>query len=169
MINGVTARTLDEPESCIAATRTFDFLHAFYSIYKSGKRVFLLEKRPNGLKNGAVPTQRDIQAHQVAQKRFAEHPIKKAEYYQRLMQSTGASSIRRLAEITGEDWSYLAKLLRVLTLPQGIRDFLTNNPFPEIIKHFHLRRLLEILRTGDAGAQLTRFHDMLGQISSEQH
>ena len=77
------------------------------------------------------------------------------------MESTGASSIRHLAEITGEDWSYLAKLLRTLDLPQGIRDFLTKNPLPEIVKYFHLRRLSELVRINDEDRQMSRFREMI--------
>lgn len=85
------------------------------------------------------------------------------------MRSTGASSIRQLAEMTGEDWSYIAKVLKTLGLPEGIRNFLMKSPCEEVVKHFHLRRLLEILRAGDTEAQFARFRDILGQISSNQH
>ena len=80
------------------------------------------------------------------------------------MESTGASSIRHLAEITGEDWSYLAKLLRTLDLPQGIRDFLTKNPFPEIVKHFHLRRLSELVRINDEERQMSQFRKIVSEL-----
>jgi len=102
-----------------------------------------------------------MQAHRVAQKRFENNPIKKAEYYERLMQSTGASSIRQLAEITGEDWSYIAKLLKILDLPEGIREYLRNPNEPEVFKYFHLRRLLELVRLTDQDAQTERFCHML--------
>lgn len=165
--NGVPTRTLDELKASVAISRSFDYFESFYSIYKSGKRVFVLEERPKGLKAGLVPTQKDLQKHRTFQKRLANNPIKKAEYFQRLMESTGASSIRQLAEMTGEDWAYIAKVLKTLELPQGIRDFLLKNPFMEIVKYFHLRRLLEILRTGDEEAQFAKFRDMLGQISAD--
>lgn len=84
------------------------------------------------------------------------------------MESTGASSIRQLAEMTGEDWSYIAKLLRILDLPQGIREFLVKNPFPEIVKCFHLRRLLEIMDIKDKDQQLSRFCEIVSELKSEE-
>lgn len=71
------------------------------------------------------------------------------------MQSTGASSIRHLAEITGDDWSYIARLLRIIKLPESIKCFLIEQQNPVIMKHFHLRRLLEIVRL-PADAQIQR-------------
>ncbi len=161
---GVPTRTLDELISQVAISRSFDYFESFYSIYKSGKRVFVLEDRPNSLKTGLIPTQKDLQKHRIFQKRLENNPIKKAEYFKRLMESTGASSIRQLAEMTGEDWSYIAKLLRILNLPQGIREVLTKNPFPQIVKHFHLRRLLEIVKLGDERLQLARFREILDKL-----
>lgn len=111
-----------------------------------------------------VPTQKDLQKHLTFQKRLENNPIKKAEYFRRLMESTGASSIRQLAEMTGEDWSYIAKLLRILDLPPGIREFLAKNPFPEIVKYFHLRRLLEIVDIKDGDQQMTRFRKIVSEL-----
>ena len=77
------------------------------------------------------------------------------------MQSTGASSIRHLAEITGEDWSYIARLLRILKLPEPIKSFLLENQGPAVVKYFHLRRLLELARLGDEDVQFARFRQIL--------
>ena len=72
-----------------------------------------------------------------------------------------------MAEITGEDWSTIAKVLRILELPKGIQDFLSKNPFPEFMKHFHLRRLLELVRFGNADIQFVRFREMLDEINPD--
>ena len=80
------------------------------------------------------------------------------------MQSTGASSIRHLAEITGEDWSYLAKIFRILELPEEIRNFLRKNLYPELVKYFHLRCLLEIVRL-PKHAQTQRFREICEAIA----
>jgi len=126
-----------------------------------GKRVFTLEARPKGLISDATPTQSHLKKHQVYENRLANHPIKKAEYFQRLMESTGASSIRQLADMTGEDWSYIARLLKVLKLPEEIRDYLAFQDDPQTVGYFNLRRLLEISAIGEKKAQLQLFRDML--------
>jgi len=82
------------------------------------------------------------------------------------MQSTGASSIRHLAEIAGEDWSHIARVLRILELPSPIRDFLRCHPDPLIVKKFHLRRLLELVHLGDADLQFSRFREVLTLIQT---
>ncbi len=122
-------------------------------------------ERPAELSDTETIDQKVWEKHQVHLKRLENHPLKKAEYYLQLKESTGVSSVRGLAEITGEDWSYVAKVLRTLELPQGIRNFLTNNPFPEIIKHFHLRRLLEIVRINDEDRQLSQFRAMVSELT----
>jgi len=66
--------------------------------------------------------------------------------------------------LTGEDWSYIAKLLKIQKLPEGIRDYLNANQEPEIIEHFNLRQLLEIVRLKDEKAQFERFQEMISEV-----
>lgn len=102
--------------------------------------------------------------HEAYLKRIENFPLKKAVYYRNLQGSVGVKSVRGLSEITGEDWSYIAKVLRTLVLPHEIQDFLNKNPFPEIVKHFNLRRLLELVRLGDSNLQFSRFREILSKF-----
>ena len=77
---------------------------------------------------------------------YSQAFLKKALYYRDLQESSGVKSVRGLSEITGEDWSYIARVLKTLELPELIQTFLNQNQDPAIIKHFHLRRLLELAR-----------------------
>ncbi len=101
--------------------------------------------------------------HQTYLKRLENFPLEKAEYYQNLKQSTGAKSVRALSEHTGEDWSYIAKVLRTLDLPEPIQEFLRTNKNPEIVKQFHLRKLLELVRIEDEEVKLSQFLEILDE------
>jgi hypothetical protein len=99
--------------------------------------------------------------------RLENFPLKKAEYYRELQRTTGIKSVRGLSEITGEDWSYIAKLLKTLELPIAIQDYLKNHQEPEIVKHFHLKHLLEIVRLEFETLQLAKFREMLEELRSD--
>ena len=98
--------------------------------------------------------------------RLDNFPLKKAEYYRELQESTGIQSVRGLSEITGEDWSSIARALRTLELPAPIRDYLQSRRDPAIVKTFHLRRLTELVRLGNEDIQFSRFREMLDEINS---
>jgi hypothetical protein len=83
----------------------------------------------------------------------------------RLKESQGVNSIRGLAKITGEDWSYVAKIIRTLELAEPIKEFLRSNKNdPAILQFFHLRKLLDIVRQGEERQQLTRFRGMIEEL-----
>ena len=97
--------------------------------------------------------------------RLERFPLDKAEYYINLKESHGVNSIRALGKLTGEDWSYIAKILRTLELPEPIKDFLRNNKNnPDIIQFFHLRKLLDIVRQGEERLQLSRFRELMQEF-----
>lgn len=148
--------------------RTFIFKQTFYGIFQHGKKQILSGKRPSQLTDVETIDQKILKKHSVYLTRLESFPLKKAAYYHQLKESTGVQTVRGLSEITGEDWSYIAKLLRILNLPQGIREFLTKNPFPEIVKHFHLRCLLEIVSIKDEDQQLSRFREIVSELKFEE-
>jgi hypothetical protein len=108
--------------------------------------------------------QRIWEKHQTYLQRLENFPLKKAAYYRDLQESTGIKSARGLSEITGEDWSYIAKVLKTLSLSTPIQEFLNTHREPTIIQHFHLRRLLEILRLQEEHLQFARFREILEEI-----
>ena len=67
-----------------------------------------------------------------------------------------------MGQLTGEDWSKIAKLLRILDLPDAIKGYLRNHKDePEIVEFFILNRLLDIVRSGNEREQLYQFRKMM--------
>ena len=62
------------------------------------------------------------------------------------MEVMGCRSIRDFARRTGEDWSLVARHLRLLQLPDGIVFFLEQNQTPAVLRHFTVKRLDELTR-----------------------
>lgn len=165
--NGAPLLTLGESFGDLSASRTFEYSRPFYSIYGKRRQHFVFGERPEELAGVETIDQKVLEKHRVHLVQLENYPLKKAAYYRQLQESTGIKSVRGLAEIKGEDWSSIAKVLRTLELSGKIKDFLSKNPFPEFVKHFHLRRLLELVRLGDGNAQLARFREIIEQIQAE--
>ena len=161
--NGVAYLTLNDS----LEVRTFQYSQTFYSIYQHRRRQIVFGERPKELCEVETIDQRVWEQHQVHLKRLDNFPLKKAEFYKNLQQSTGIKSVRALSEITGEDWSYIARILKTLTLPEAIQNVLKENQQSEVVKQFHLRKLLELARLPSSEAQLDRFREMMNRnISS---
>ncbi len=146
-------------------SRIFQYSQPFYSKYQHRRQQFVFGERPKDLESVEAVNQRVWEKHQTYLKRLENFPLKKAEFYRNLQQSAGVKSVRGLSEITGEDWSYIARVLKTLELPESIQSFLKESQEVEIVKHFHLRRLLEVVRLGDEPRQLALFRTMLDENS----
>ena len=148
--------------------RTYWWEFPFYTIIRSFRQKFCLGERPEDLDHIATIEQRTWEKHLTHLNRLERFPLDKAEYYLRLKESRGVNSIRELAKITGEDWSYIAKIIRTLELPDSIKDFLRSNKSnPAILQFFHLRKLLDIVRQGEERQQLTRFREMIEELEEK--
>jgi len=165
--NGAPLLTLGEPFFDLSASRTFEYSQPFYSIFEHRRQQFVFGERPEDLSEVETVDQKVWKKHRIYLARLENFPLKKAAYYRQLQESTGIKSVRGLSEITGEDWSYIARVLKTLELPVSIQEFLTNHPEPEIMKHFHLRRLLEVVRIQDENSQLQRFGEILQEIKGD--
>ena len=109
--------------------------------------------------------QKSLKKHQVFLKRLERFPLDKAEYYRRLKETYAVKSVRGLSKITGEDWSYIARILKTLDLCDFIKEFLQKKKEdPKMLRYFHLRRLLDIVRQKDERLQLTRFREMMDEF-----
>jgi len=62
------------------------------------------------------------------------------------MQEMGARNVRDFARRSGEDWSVVARHLRLLRLPTEILDFLTRKQTPAALQHFTTKRLDDLTR-----------------------
>jgi len=137
------------------------FLCLNFIVFENSKRKFCLGIRPEDLADVYTIDQKVLKKHRYYLNRLAQFPLDKAEYYQRLKEAHAVNTVRGLPKITEEDWSYTAKILRILALPEQIKDFLRNNKNdPSIVKLFNLRRLLDIVRQGEEQLQLRRFRKL---------
>jgi len=113
----VASLTYDETSRLLSIARIFQYSKPFYSIVKNRSKTFIFGKRPDDLIDTETISIQVMEKHRVYLERLENSPIKKAAYYQQLKESTNAKSSRALSEITGEDWSYIAKVLKTLQLP----------------------------------------------------
>jgi hypothetical protein len=145
--------------------RTYWYETPFYRIFQNARQRFCLGNRPEDLEHIVTIEKRAWERHLTHLNRLERFPLDKAEYYINLKESHGVNSIRALGNLTGEDWSYIAKILRTLELPAPIKDFLRNNKNnPDIIQFFHLRKLLDIVRQGEERLQLSRFRELMQEF-----
>ena len=139
----------------VIAPRTYVCEFPFFIVIDNFKRIFCLGARPEDLADIDTINKMVWKKHRYYLYRLAQFPLDKAEYYQRLKEVHAVNTVRGLSEITGENWSYIAKILRLLDLSESIKDFLRNHKSdPTIIKLFTLRRLLDIVRQGEEQLQL---------------
>ena len=150
--------------------RTYWCEFPFYTIVKSTRQKYCLGERPEDLEHIATIEKRALERHSAHLSRLERFPLDKAEYYLELKESHGINSIRGLAKITGEDWSYIAKIIRTLELPEPIKDFLRSNKGDlTILQFFHLRRLLDIVRQGEERLQLARFRELVQELEGSNN
>ncbi len=142
--------------------RTYWCEFPFYVVVEDGKRCFRFGCRPEDLSHIKTINKKAWKKHKIHLNRLDRFPLDKAEYYLRMKEAHGVSTVRGLSKLIGENWSYIAKILRIVGLPESIKDFLRNNKNdPAIVKLFNLRRLLDIVRQGEEAFQLARFRRLL--------
>lgn len=79
------------------------------------------------------------------------------------MESRGIKSIRALAKLTGEDWSRVARVLKLLELPEPVLSYLRTHDTPEIASLFTERQLRELLSLKDPRRIWLRFQELLSR------
>ncbi|MCM8812204.1 MAG: hypothetical protein NC910_04050 [Candidatus Omnitrophica bacterium] len=147
--------------------RTYWCEFPFFTMISGFRQQFRLGSRPEDLSDVDTIEQKAWEKHQAYLNRLERLPLEKAEYYLRLKDAHGVNTVRGLANITGEDWSYIAKILRTVELPEPVKGFLhSNKTEPAIIRFFHLRRLLDIARQGEERLQLARFRELMEELEN---
>ena len=164
MLTGVPLLIPGEPEERKYHARVFVYQQAFYSIFQQRRQQIVFGERPEDLAQAGTIDQRILEKHQTYLRRLENFPLKKAAYYRQIQDSTGIKSVHAIAEITGEDWSQIARVLKTLELPAPIQDFLNTHREPATLKHFHLRRLLELVRLKNEPLLSSKFREMLDEI-----
>ncbi len=150
--------------------RTYWCEFPFYTVIRSGKQNLSIGHRPEDLAHVETIEQKAWKKHQAHLKRLERFPLEKAEYYQRLKEAHDIKTVRGLAGVTGEDWSYIARVLKTLALAEPIKDYLrTHQNDSAIVKFFHLRVILSIVRQGEERLQLGRFRECLEELSNTRN
>jgi len=149
--------------------RTYWCEFPFYIIIHNFKQQYCLGYRPEDLSYIETIRKRTWNSHKAHIKRLEQFPLEKAECYVRLKKSHGITTVRGLSAITGEDWSCIARVLRILELPDQIKDFLKSNKNdPDILKFFSLRKLIDIVRQNEEKLQVARFRELMGEFEEWQ-
>jgi hypothetical protein len=92
-------------------------IDSYFTVYQGRRRAIVTGQAPAGLPANRPPQER---AWRACQNRMNEEPAwERAERYRRLMEEKGYRSIRALARATGEDHSRLARVFKVLDLPEA--------------------------------------------------
>jgi hypothetical protein len=160
-------RYIQRYSSVTPRTHVFEF--PFYTIISNARQKFCLGTRPEDLNQIDTIERKALERHRAHLNRLERFPLDKAEYYLRLKEAHGANSVRGLSKVTGENWSYIAKILKTLTLPEPIKEFLRNNKTdPAILTFFHLRKLLDIVRQGEERLQLSRFRELMEEFEERE-
>jgi len=107
--------------------RTYWTEFPFYIIINSHKQQFRMGTRPEDLACIDRIVQKSLKRHHAYLSRLERFPLDKAEYYLRLKETHAVNTVRGLSKITGEDWSYIARILRVTALASPIKKFLQSN------------------------------------------
>lgn len=90
----------------------------YFAVYRNRRRALISGHAPQGTGVGRPMHAREWRAYQNLMS--DEPPWEPAQRYQRTMRENGYRSIRALARATGEDHSRLARVLKILELPEGV-------------------------------------------------
>lgn len=148
-----------------ATPRTYWCEFPYYTVINNFKQHLCFGFRPEDLSHIETIEQKAWKKHKAHLNRLESFPLDKAEYYLRLKEAHGVSTVRCLSKITGEDWSYIAKVLRILSLPESIKVYLRNNKNDQsIVRFFTLRKLIDIVQQGDEVLQIAKFNQFMQEL-----
>lgn len=134
-----------------------------YSRHHQRHRVLELSRKPKDLPDGPVD-QRSWKQYQSYLSRI--RPVARADFYKRLMERQGLKTVRAVAKVTGEDWSRIAKVLKILELPDPVLEYLRTHDSPDVVQCFTEARLRELLSLKDPRSIWNRFRALLEEIGN---
>jgi hypothetical protein len=123
-----------------------------------------LSPKPKDLPDGPVD-QRAWQQYQSYLSRV--RPVARAEFYKRLMERQGLKTTRAVSRVTGEDHSRIARVLKMLELPEPVLEYLRTHDSPAVVGYFREGRLRELAALKDPRRIWQRFKEMLCQLGIE--
>lgn len=117
-----------------------------------------LSPKPKDLPDGSID--------QRAWKRYQAYlgcvrPVDRADFYKRLMGRHGLKTTRAVAPVTGEDHSRVARVLKILELPDPVLKYLRSHDSPGVLSHFTEKKLRELAALGEPRRIWQEFQRML--------
>lgn len=126
-----------------------------FAVYRNRRRALISGQAPQGI-NGDRPMHgREWRAYQ---NRMNGAPAwERAERYRPMMQENGYRSIRALARTTGEDHSRIARVLKVLALPERVLAALRDHSaIARVRAYFTEKRLRQMVTNKHSEAAILR-------------
>ena len=125
----------------------------YFTVYEHGRRNLLSGLQPPELNGQRGIRARAWRAYQHRMRQ--EPPWERAERYRRMMQAQGSQSIRVLARAIGEDHSRMARVLKVLELPERVLVALRDHTgHPRVRAHFTEKRLRQLVQQAPGEATI---------------
>jgi hypothetical protein len=127
----------------------------YFAVYRNRRRALVSRNAPQGAGGGRPMHARQWRAYQNLMDQ--EPAWERAERYRQMMRDEGYRSVRALAKATGEDHSRIARVLKVLELPEGVlaalRDHAAN---ARVRTHFTEKRLRQMVTKKRSEAAMLR-------------
>lgn len=116
----------------------------YFTVYQRRKRTIVTGEAPSGLASDRPPQARTWRSYQ---NRMNEEPAwERAERYREMLREGGYRSIRALARALGEDHSRIARLLKILDLPEPVLAALREHAGDVRVRaHFTEKRLRQLV------------------------
>jgi hypothetical protein len=127
----------------------------YFAVYRNRRRALISGDAPLGAGGGRPMRARQWRACQNLMN--AEPAWERAERYRRMMRENGHRSVRALARATGEDHSRIARVLKVLELPEAVLAALRQHSGnPRVRAYFTEKQLRQLVAKKRSEAAMLR-------------
>jgi hypothetical protein len=145
------------------SSRTLPARTECFSRHERRNRRLVLSPKPIELPDGPVD-HRTWRRYQSYLSRV--RPVARAEFYKRLMERQGLKTTRAVARVTGEDHSRIARVLKILELPEPVLEYLRAHDTPAVVGYFTEGRLRELVGLKDPRRIWQRFQEMIRYLEN---
>lgn len=135
----------------------------YYTVWRRRHRQVVLDRKPAGLGHLGTIQAKVWRRHEGYLKRAT--PLERAAFYARILEERALPSATAVARELGEERHVVRRYLRLLELPEAIREYLAAHRTPKVVRYFSEARLRELVRIADPKAALGRFRQMMGEMS----
>jgi hypothetical protein len=148
-----------------AARRSLRAAIGYYTRWIDRSKAFVLGEKPGLLRHLGSVDKRVWKQYQTHLRRAT--PLERAEFYAREMKERRAKSHQALSLLLGEPRNRVGRSMKLLALPDPIKDFLRQHREPEHLRYFSENRLQELVRIGDPRAIWRRFQEMVKEAKQQ--